>query len=369
MTSDELQRVKRLMSEASSEQYHPKAFVSHATLDHPFVEKFAADLRANGVDAWFSKWEIKPGDSIPAKIDEGLEDCEFFIIVLSQSSIDRPWVKTELAAATMRKQNGKVRKIIPIEIEDCGDLPPTLASLLWEDFSNQPYEVALKRVLDSIFEVDVRPPLGEGPVGTPPELSLALIDDVHPSGNESPDQSGELFLRPFLWNGHEFYRCSICEVDNQERTTVEEHTRLNHGFAVGEERTHGILNLLIANASGTPLRDCKLTVVDFRKWDQRLKQFHLVYEMRDFQPIGLRGNYSPIYVGKPAVFQFVDAEDPAAPIIRAVVGLPNSAKWVVPSPGIWKAAFEVQFGGKSPTRFCRCLEWDGRANPKFVLCP
>ena len=98
MTSDELQRVRRLMSEGSTEQYHPKAFISHATLDHPFVEKFAADLRANGVDAWFSKWEITPGDSIRAKIEEGLEGCEYFIIVLSKSSINRPWVQIFLTS-------------------------------------------------------------------------------------------------------------------------------------------------------------------------------------------------------------------------------------------------------------------------------
>jgi hypothetical protein len=143
--------------------HHPKAFVSHATLDHPFAEKFAADLRANGVDAWFSKWEIKPGDSIRAKIEEGLEGCEYFIIVLSRNSISRPWVQTELDAATIRKLSGKVRKIIPVKIEDCGDLPPTLASLLWEDFSNQRYEAALKRVLDSIFDVEIKPPLGSPP--------------------------------------------------------------------------------------------------------------------------------------------------------------------------------------------------------------
>ena len=103
MTSDELQRVRRLMSEGSSEPYHPKAFVSHATADHPFVEKFAADLRANGVDAWYSGWEIKPGDSIRAKIDEGLEGCEYFIIVLSKNSINRPWVQKELDAATVEE--------------------------------------------------------------------------------------------------------------------------------------------------------------------------------------------------------------------------------------------------------------------------
>jgi len=85
---------------------------------------------------------------------------------LSKSSIGRPWVQTELDAATVRKLAGKVRKIIPVKIENCGELPPTLASLCWEDFSNQPYEAALKRVLESIFDVDVRPALGKPPIGS-----------------------------------------------------------------------------------------------------------------------------------------------------------------------------------------------------------
>ena len=141
----------------------PKAFVSHSSQDQKFVENFAADLRANGVDAWYSGWEIKPGDSIRKKIDDGLEGCEYFIIVLSKNSISRPWVQAELDAATIGKLNGRVRRIIPIKIEDCGDLPPTLASLCWEDFSSQSYHSALKRVLYSVFEIDDRPPLGSPP--------------------------------------------------------------------------------------------------------------------------------------------------------------------------------------------------------------
>jgi hypothetical protein len=176
---------------AGSQTHQPKAFVSHATLDHPFVEKFAADLRANGVDAWFSKWEIKPGDSIRAKIEEGLEGCEYFIIVLSRNSINRPWVQTELDAATIRKLSGKVRKIIPVRIEDCGDLPPTLASLLWEDFSNKPYEAAFKRVLESIFDVDGRPPLGKPQAGTitwtDPEATAHV--SANPIETDGPAQS------------------------------------------------------------------------------------------------------------------------------------------------------------------------------------
>ena len=158
--------------------HNPAAFVSHATLDHPFVEKLAVDLRANGVDAWFSKWEIKAGDSIRGRIEEGIERCEYFIIVLSKNSISRPWVQTELDAATVSKLNGKVKKIIPVKIEDCGDLPPTLGSLCWEDFSSQPYEAAFRRVLNSIFEVDVRPPLGNPPA--------SVRADVHPMGGLAP---------------------------------------------------------------------------------------------------------------------------------------------------------------------------------------
>ena len=81
----------------------PKVFVSHATQDRQFVDKFTSDLRRYGVDAWYSPWEIKLGDSIPAKIDEGLEGCEFLIFVMSRASLNRPWVQTELDVALARK--------------------------------------------------------------------------------------------------------------------------------------------------------------------------------------------------------------------------------------------------------------------------
>jgi TIR domain len=165
-------------SNATLQPHHPRAFVSHSSQDRLFVERFATDLRANGIEAWYSGWEIKPGDSIRGRIDEGLAGCDHFLIVLSKESINRPWVQTELDAATVGRLAGKVKKIIPVKIEACGELPPTLGSLCWEDFSSQPYETALNRVLDSIFDRDVRPPLG-----IPPAARLKLpIDQGRPEG-------------------------------------------------------------------------------------------------------------------------------------------------------------------------------------------
>ena len=48
-------------------------FVSHSAKDKAVVCPLAERLRADGLKLWFDEWEIKPGDSIPAKIEEGLE--------------------------------------------------------------------------------------------------------------------------------------------------------------------------------------------------------------------------------------------------------------------------------------------------------
>ena len=48
-------------------------FLSHSAKDKAVVRAVAERLRADGLRVWFDEWEIHPGDSIPAKIEEGLE--------------------------------------------------------------------------------------------------------------------------------------------------------------------------------------------------------------------------------------------------------------------------------------------------------
>jgi hypothetical protein len=47
-------------------------FLSHSSEDKAVVRVIAERLRADGVRVWFDEWEIRPGDSIAAKIEEGL---------------------------------------------------------------------------------------------------------------------------------------------------------------------------------------------------------------------------------------------------------------------------------------------------------
>jgi hypothetical protein len=140
----------------------PRAFVSYGWKDGEVAQRLARDLTGVGVITWFAEWEIKAGDSIRQKIDEGLQGCEFFIVVLSKASLQRPWVQTELDAAVELKTKGKLKKIIPVKLDDC-DAPTTIGGLLCVDLSNQDYQQGPQRLTESIFDIDLKPPLGAMP--------------------------------------------------------------------------------------------------------------------------------------------------------------------------------------------------------------
>src|ERR1700723_844879 len=114
----------------------PKVFISHASEDKDrFVMGFAERLRARGINAWVDRWEILPGDSLVDKIfEEGLKDADAVIVVLSKTSVHKPWVKEELNASMVKKINSHT-KIIPVVIDEC-EVPEALQSTVWQRIPN-----------------------------------------------------------------------------------------------------------------------------------------------------------------------------------------------------------------------------------------
>lgn len=64
----------------------PSLFLSHSSADKTFVEKLAKDLEGVGVNVWFDKWEIKVGDSLTGKIEEGLQANDYLELVVTCGS-------------------------------------------------------------------------------------------------------------------------------------------------------------------------------------------------------------------------------------------------------------------------------------------
>jgi len=155
----------------------PKAFISHATEDKDrFVIPFATKLREKGVDAWVDQWEIKPGESLVDRIFEsGIKEASVFIVVLSSTSVRKPWVRDELDAGVMRRISGQA-KVIPIILDDV-EVPVSLQHTLYLSVSKDGLEKVLEKTVHAIFEIDTRPPLGAPPAYTSNNSLPRLLPD------------------------------------------------------------------------------------------------------------------------------------------------------------------------------------------------
>ena len=58
-------------------------FLSHSAKDKAVVRPLADRLRQDGLKVWFDEWVLKPGDSIPAKIEEGLDHSRVLVLCMS----------------------------------------------------------------------------------------------------------------------------------------------------------------------------------------------------------------------------------------------------------------------------------------------
>src|SRR5262245_20392755 len=91
----------------------PAAFLSHATADAELARRLAVDLRNRGVDVWYAEWELRPGDSLVRRIEDGIDRATHFLVLLTPASLKSEWVRTELDAGLIKRISGKCR-VIPI---------------------------------------------------------------------------------------------------------------------------------------------------------------------------------------------------------------------------------------------------------------
>lgn len=106
-----------------------KVFISHSSNDHPFVERLVERLNADGIETWLDDADIALGESIPAAIEKGLSESQYFVAILSKSSVASDWVKTELNVA-INKLIKKEIVIIPVLLDITADEMPALISFL-----------------------------------------------------------------------------------------------------------------------------------------------------------------------------------------------------------------------------------------------
>jgi hypothetical protein len=108
----------------------PRVFLSHSHQDNRFASRLATDLQARGADVWVDLTEIQHDDFLK-RINEGLKDREWLVLVMTPAALASPWVQLEVDAAHALVILKQMRGVIPMMAKPCPveDIPPTWATL------------------------------------------------------------------------------------------------------------------------------------------------------------------------------------------------------------------------------------------------
>jgi len=106
-------------------------FISHASEDKVRVARPLKEyLEDYGWRVWLDESELKIGDSLREKIDDGLSYSRFGVVILSKNFFAKNWAKAELNALITREYAEK-KVILPIwhhlEVENVQKYSPLLS--------------------------------------------------------------------------------------------------------------------------------------------------------------------------------------------------------------------------------------------------
>jgi GTPase SAR1 family protein/DNA-directed RNA polymerase subunit RPC12/RpoP len=127
------------------DQFRFDVFLSHNSKDKPRVRRLAGRLRQAGMRVWFDEWNVRSGDIIALKVDEGLEQSRVLLLCISPNALASGWVALERGTAIHRDPANTGRRFIPLLLADC-KLPDTLRRYKYVDFREEA-ETAFAEVL------------------------------------------------------------------------------------------------------------------------------------------------------------------------------------------------------------------------------
>ena len=138
--------------EKSIKQYD--VFISHASEDKDeIVRPLALALQNQRLSVWYDEFELKIGDSLRRKIDKGLANSKFGIVVLSKHFIEKGWTNYELDGIITRAITGE-QILLPIwhniTKKEVMDFSPSLADKLARNTASNTVEEIAQEIAELI---------------------------------------------------------------------------------------------------------------------------------------------------------------------------------------------------------------------------
>lgn len=98
-----------------------KVFISHSSKDEALAAKVVSYLEHAGLDVWYDKREIMPGDNWGDKIAQGLRESDAMVVLLTANALDSDSVNWDIDYALSQKPFK--RRLITVVVGDSKDFP------------------------------------------------------------------------------------------------------------------------------------------------------------------------------------------------------------------------------------------------------
>ncbi|MDX2211778.1 MAG: TIR domain-containing protein [Oculatellaceae cyanobacterium bins.114] len=120
--------------EASQQQPHDQTFnvfIGYSPLDIEFVRKFNDNLQLQGMGTWFAQESLESGQDSQLAIQQGIENSDNFLFVISPNSIQSTDCLDQLNYAVSLN-----KRLVTVLYQDVPphELPPVLSTIQWIDF-------------------------------------------------------------------------------------------------------------------------------------------------------------------------------------------------------------------------------------------
>ena len=93
-------------------KYEYDVFLSYASEDKDYAQALYEELTERGVNVWYREHEIKLGDIIPQKLQEGLSKSRFGVVILSPTYFEH-WNEQTLSTLFAQEERGG-KRILPV---------------------------------------------------------------------------------------------------------------------------------------------------------------------------------------------------------------------------------------------------------------
>jgi hypothetical protein len=104
-------------------------FICHDHKDKDVAEELYFELQKRFISTWFDKYSLKLGDSLIHKMNEGLNNCDYGLVLLSKNMLsNEKWADYELTSLINKQVQNRSKLILPVWL---GITPDDLSKHSW----------------------------------------------------------------------------------------------------------------------------------------------------------------------------------------------------------------------------------------------